>query len=472
MKAFANLLFWPLLASSFLMADTIHLKNGRTIVADNVREVGSRYEYEIGEDTYAIPKSAVDHVDAGGVPTVATASGAKQLDALPVLASSPALAGEDGLLGKLVLDGKINTDALALVEAKGNPELSATANFIAGKFEMERGDVRRAQSYFDSALTQQPANSTILTYYSALLVRTGRASQALDFAQRAVLAAPQSPAAYAVLGYAQLASGRNKDAAISWKRSLALRPDAAVQQLLDKAEREQNVEENFAERESGHFKLRYEGKQTSEALRSQILSVLESDYDELVSTLGTPPHDDIQVILYTEQSFFDVTRAPSWSGAINDGMLRIPVNGVTTVNAEMARVLKHELAHSFINQLSQGRCPHWLHEGIAQMVEPRSLSQDGPQLANLFKAGQEVPLNVLEGSFMRLNGMEARVAYAESLAAATYINETYGMGDLQRILQMLGQGSSTEAALRATVHSDYGALDQELGKYLQDKYGH
>jgi hypothetical protein len=63
------------------------------------------------------------------------------------------------------------------------------------------------------------------------------------------------------------------------------------------------------------------------------------------------------------------------------------------------------------------------------------------------------------------------VAYAESLAAVSYINDSYGMGDIQRILQLLSQGSSTEAALRATLHSDYGQFEGELGKYLSDKYG-
>ncbi len=49
-------------------ADTIHLKNGRTILADHVRENGNHYEYDIGDDSYAIPKSSVDHIDAGGMP--------------------------------------------------------------------------------------------------------------------------------------------------------------------------------------------------------------------------------------------------------------------------------------------------------------------------------------------------------------------------------------------------------------------
>jgi hypothetical protein len=134
-------------------------------------------------------------------------------------------------------------------------------------------------------------------------------------------------------------------------------------------------------------------------------------------------------------------------------------------------VLKHELAHSFIAQLSGGRCPPWLHEGIAQYLEPRNLSGEGRQLAQLFKSQRNIPLNVLEGSFLQFPGAQAYVAYGESLAAVSYINDSYGMSDIQRILQRISQGSSTEAALRATIHSDYGQLESDLTRYLTDKYG-
>jgi len=176
------------------------------------------------------------------------------------------------------------------------------------------------------------------------------------------------------------------------------------------------------------------------------------------------------VVLYTEQSFFDVTQAPSWSGAVFDGKLRIPINGLTSVTPELARVLKHELAHSFIRQLSGGRCPQWLNEGIAQALEPKQIAH-GRLLADLYRDHREIPLNALEGSFIQFSSTQATVAYEESLAAVQYISETYGMSDLQRILERLGQGSSTEAALRATIHSDYGQLEAEIGKYLVSKFG-
>jgi tetratricopeptide (TPR) repeat protein len=461
---------WLMLACAAALADTIHLKNGRTILADHVRENGNRYEYDVGDDSYAIPKSSVDRIEAGGMPPARSSSG-KGAGELPAFVPVDSLANEGDLPQTIVKDGKVDPDALSKLEGKGNAELSATANFIAGKFEFDHGNLEQAHRYFDSALRFQPENATVLIYYSALLVRTGNAVQALSYAQRAVRAAPQSADAYTVLGYAQQACDRTKDAVASWKRSVELRPDPAVEQYLAKAQREQNVESDFSQRESSHFVLHYEGKQTSEAFRAQIITVLESDYDDLVRDLGTPPHDNILVTLYTEQAFFDVTRAPSWSGAINDGKLRIPISGLNSMNSELARVLKHELAHSFINQISGGRCPQWLHEGIAQLEEPKSLGGDGRQLAQMFKAEHYIPLNVLEGSFMRFSNAEAYVAYAESLAVVSYINDSYGMGDLQRVLQRIKEGSSTEAALRATVHSDYGQLEAETGKYLGDKYG-
>jgi hypothetical protein len=465
-----------LVVSSGAAADTIHLKNGHTIVAGHVRENGNHYEYEIGDDSYAIAKSTVDHVDVGGTPVNSGSGGGssgaeRRLGDLPTLAPTSSLAGEGNLLAKVIDEGTVDTTALAGLESKGNPELAATADFIAGKFEFEHGNIGEARRYFENALRFQADNSTILIYYSALLIRTGNAAQALPYAQRAVRSAPESPDAYTILGYAQFASDRTKEAVTSWQHSLQLRPDPAVQQFLAKAQREDNAEANFTEHESSHFVLHYEGKQTSDAFRAQILEALESDYDDLSRDLGTPPRDNIQVTLYTEQAFFDVTHAPSWSGALNDGKLRIPINGLNSVTPELARVLKHELAHSFINQLSAGRCPPWLHEGIAQLLEPKSLGSEGRPLARLFKSQNNIPLNTLEGSFMRFSGAQAYVAYAESLAAVTYINESSGMGDIQSILQRLREGSSTEAALRATIHSDYGQLESELAKYLSDKYG-
>ena len=94
-------------------ADTIHLKNGRTILADRVRENGNRYEYEVGDDSYAIPKSSVERVEAGGMPTTVASSGAaKSAGNLPAFTPVDSLATEGDLPKTIVKDGKIDPEAL------------------------------------------------------------------------------------------------------------------------------------------------------------------------------------------------------------------------------------------------------------------------------------------------------------------------------------------------------------------------
>ena len=460
-----------LLAAVPTAADVIHLKNGRKIWADQVREdqKKDRIEYDVGEDTYAIPKASVDHIDAGGA--APAGSGTAHAAAPDYTPSASSFGQESDVAGQVIREGKVDVDALAALR-RGNPELATVAYFVAGKNAFEQGNFPQAKMYWESALGFQPDNPTLLVYYAGCLIRTGHAKDALSYAEHAVRVAPESPDTLAMLGFVQFANDHTAEAVKSWKKSLAIRPDATVKQYLDRAERESSAESNFSQNESSHFNLHFEGKDTPESLRRDLVAALDSDFDSLASDLGYSPRNTIAVTLYTQQAFFDVTRAPAWSGAINDGKLRIPVSGVSTVNSDLARVLKHELTHSFISQMSNNRCPTWLNEGIAQMEEGRSSASNGRVLSQMFAAGGEIPYNALEGSFMSFNGPQAVVAYAESLAAVEYVRDTYGMGDIQRILERLSQGSSTEAALRSTIHSDYRQLRDDMAKWLDGKYGH
>jgi Tetratricopeptide repeat len=450
-------------------AEVIHLKNGRTIWADHVRQTDAQVEYDVGDDTYAIPKSLVDHIDAGGVSPAYASPGAKDVSDLPAFAPRDHSLPDSSLLEKVIRDGHPDDQALIALEQSKDPQIIAAGYFLAGKTEFERGDFPKARDYLDTALRFDGNNPSALNYYAALLAKTGHAPEALSYAERAVKVAPDSPDTLAILGYVQYAADRNQDAIQTLKHSLELRPDPHVKALLEKAERDAAVQTDYSERESNHFTLHYEGERTSDAFRTQLLAVLESHYEDLVRELGISPRNSIPVVLYTTQTFFDVTQAPSWSGAINDGKLRIPVQGLTSVTPQLAQVLKHELAHSFINQISAGRCPQWLNEGIAQLVEPKKISH-GRELAELYRQQHEIPLNMLEGSFVRFSPAQAAVAYEESLAAAQFINESSGMIDLQRILERIGQGDSPEVSLRSILHSDYGQLEADLGKYLVDKY--
>jgi tetratricopeptide (TPR) repeat protein len=448
-------------------AETIRLKSGRTIVASNVREKDGRIEWEVGDNTYSISKSLVERIDTGGVPVVSSGRAAE----VEVAPPSEAVPHAAEFSGRVVAQGKVDPGALAAVEREGFPENSAAAYYAAAEYEFSHGTLDQSRIYLERALSFTPANSIIRNHYAYVLLMLGRTAEGLSQAELASRQAPNSADAFKILGLAYYKSERTPDAIRAWQRSLDLRPDAQVTQLLRKAQREQRAESDFGQEETGHFTLRFEGGRTSSALRQEILATLEAHYATLAGEFGTSPRESIPVILYTGQAFFDVTRAPGWTGAINDGKLRLPIEGVSRVTPELSRVLKHELAHSFIADITHNRCPTWLNEGVAQMLEPSSSAANGRVLAQLFSTGSQLHLNALEGSFLNLSNLHAPVAYAESLAAVEYIRNTYGMSDVVRILERIGQGSSTESALRSTIHAGYASLEEEMAQYLKKTYG-
>jgi tetratricopeptide (TPR) repeat protein len=459
-------------------ADVIHLKNGHTIVADSTRQRADKLEYEIGEDRYAIPISTVDHVESGdgiGISgssglTSATAGGGQESTgesrhAMPeasALFQEITAAESEAMRSRLVRNGQVDREALAAIERTQNPHFIAIAYDLVAAQAYASGDSDTAERYLRLALSLEPQQAAATGHYTALLIGLHRYSEAIAMAEQATRLAPQDPAMWYLLGMAEFAADHTPQAIEAWKRSLALKPTYRVQQLLNTAMREQVVQADYRSDESAHFTLHYEGGQSSPAMRKALLETLEAEYNELANQFGFAPRDNLAVIVYNNRAFTSVTEAPAWADGMNDGKLRIATQNMETLTPEVAGVLKHELSHSFIGQATHDRCPQWLNEGIAQVVQGRTTQDFGRLLPALYQQNKAIPLAALEGSFGRLSGAAATVAYGESLAAADLIQRTYGFGDLVRILQRIGSGMSTEQAIRATIHSSYSDLDDQI----------
>jgi hypothetical protein len=157
-------------------------------------------------------------------------------------------------------------------------------------------------------------------------------------------------------------------------------------------------------------------------------------------------------------------------GALNDGRIRVPVQGLTGVDSELSRILRHELTHSFIQQKTHSRAPTWLQEGMAQWMEGKRSDENAAVLVQVYDAGQAAPLAQLEGSWMRLPGPMATYAYAWALANVEYIVQTQGMGDIERILDRLATGTATEQAVHEVLHDNYDDLMKATSEYLKKNY--
>lgn len=478
MRRIAILVFIVSFLYSAAPADVIHLKNGHTIVADSTHQKGDKLEYDVGEDSYAIPMSTVERIEGGFASagsessglTSATASRSQESTSQlrQVLPDAGSLFQEisavefAAMRARLVHDGRLDREALANIEKIQNAHFTAVAYDVVAAQAYGSGDTDTAERYLRLAISLEPNQPTATGHYAALLLGSHRYNEAIAMAEQATRVAPQDASMWYLLGIAEFDADHTPQAIEAWKRSMALKPSYRVQQLLARAQREQVVQADYHSDESAHFTLHYEGGQSSPAMRKALLDTLESEFNELSDDFSFAPRDNIAVVVYNNQAFTSVTEAPAWSDGQNDGKLRIPMQNMETLTPEVAGVLKHELTHTFIGQATRDRCPRWLNEGIAQLVQGRTTATYGRLLPALYQQNKAIPIAALEGSFGRLSGAGAAVAYGESLAAAEVIRNAYGFSDLVRILQRIGSGMSTEQALRATIHSSYSDLDDQI----------
>jgi tetratricopeptide (TPR) repeat protein len=477
LRTFA-VLFLAAVVPRVACADTIYLKNGNKIIAPHVIQENGQVSYETSAGRLSLPASIVDKVVHDAVSRDTTAG--SPMDRAANLPIGPpnvqTLLANDEAARTAVKDGEINLGWLSRLEseAASNPTLAAVSRVVAAEaaaaqFEISLGDFDRAGDYYNTAFRYAPDNMGLLLEYAYLHLRRSKYSAALDLLDHARRIEPDSPDASKLAGWAYYGLNRIDDAVTEWKRAFTLRPDAEVRHALEKAERDAKEEATYREDETHHFRLRYNGGAAHELARD-VLKTLESQFDDISYALSYTPPEPIGVILYANQTFSDITRAPSWVGALNDGRIRVPVEGLSKMNDELARVLKHELTHSFLAQKTSGRCPVWLQEGIAQYMEGKRSRDTAARLSSDYEQRMEFSLASYETSWLNLPKDTVARAYVWSLAAVEAIVEMNGMGDLQRILDRIAAQSATEDALRAVLHGSYADLMQSTVQYLRKEY--
>lgn len=470
----ALLLAGFLLSAAAARAERIHLKNGRTIVADVVGQDEKRLYLMRGGNEYSIPRAIVERIEETGTP--AEDSGNSSLGVLNLPLPPPQRPEVNGP-SLVVRNGAVDEAALQALdnEVVRNPSPEARRRLALGYqeaaiFLTERGSSDNAIEMYRHALRLTPDDLSLTLALGYLLVKQDRHQEAIEALRTAAARFPRSPDIPMLLGSAYYAS-ENLDRAIEeWKKALAIQEEPRLREALERAEQERSVAANFQELRSPRFLIRFEGREVR-TLGLQVLRALETAFVELTQSLDFIPRETIVVLLYPDQAFRDVARSPSWVGAVNDGKIRMPVSGLSTVTADVYRVLKHELTHSFVRQMTAGRCPTWFNEGLAQLEEGATTAGVGPQLARDVAAGNVPPLAALEASFLELPGDQVGAAYAKSLAAVEYLRATYGPAVIRRLLQAMPSNPDFGSLLHEHFRLSYDELDRELAASLTRRYG-
>jgi tetratricopeptide (TPR) repeat protein len=338
----------------------------------------------------------------------------------------------NGLVAKNLQATLIN---LGFDEIAGERFDRAVARFVEALTLGERGEIRRGLGY---------------AYY-----RLGH----LDLAQQSLERARRDGAAdaetYLTLGQIYLERRDQPRALAMLEQALAAGADRpGLASTVARLRRDAEVEEGFHALASSHFVLKFEGRENTQAGRV-VLNTLEDAYRTVGARFAYYPLDRLEVILYPDEAFREVTNSPHWSGGVYDGRIKLPIGGLARGSERLSRTLRHEYAHAAIVTLSRTKAPVWLNEGLAQVAEDTGDEGRGGRLQRALAEGGLIALSELEHGFTRLDREQASLAYAEAYFAAEYLLRQKGSYNVRRLLETMATAETTDAAFRQALGLSY-----------------
>jgi len=323
---------------------------------------------------------------------------------------------------------------------------------------LREGRPDEAALLFRRGLAETPDDPALLKGLGLAAVHSGRPQDALGPLERAVRA-ESDPDVRLLL--AHLHDHRNDPAkAIGHLRAVLEREPSheAARRLLAKVERERRAEAGFQREITPRFVVKYAETRDREARRA-IVAHLETAAERVGRLLGYTPQERTTVVLYEHDEFRDVTRVHSWASGLFDGKIRLPLGPSLPPARELERLVVHEYAHAAIHDLSRGRAPRWLHEGLAQVLEGTASDPMLQVPGGLTLAGVEA----LAGES---DPLRARAGYDIALWIVRDLLDRGGIEALRELLTRLGAGESVADAIPRVYGLRLGELESQWRRVL------
>jgi tetratricopeptide (TPR) repeat protein len=444
-----SVLIFALFSAIQLHADIIVLYDGGILVVTKAWVEGDEVKYQTSRGVQSLPRARVREIQQE---TPSAPPGPQRWSLSSAVASSgatstsPAASTSSGPESAALTRLRENLKA-APSDPRAKAELIYALDSVAS-LQLNQGDLPAARGTLEEALGLDRRNPVLLANLAVIHLRMGNHRDAQGLLETCLEIDRNDRDIHYLLGEAYYGQEKISEAINQWTAGLKLGAHPAMSRSLDKARQEARAHEELSTLQSAHFILRYDQKVSDNLLGYQILATLEKLYTQLTNELTSRPPATIAVILYPNQTYFDITRAATWSGALFDGKIRVPTKGLTTVTPDLTATLIHELTHSFIDGLPGRGCPAWFNEGVAQFQEGETAAAYRTALARLRQNNQLPPLRVLEETFADLPAAAADLAYTESLAVVEYLVTQSGRSSIRSILELMAQNYNFESAFR------------------------
>ena len=319
-----------------------------------------------------------------------------------------------------------------------------------GREYLGAGDPPRAIELLSEAAADDPGNGAAVAELTLAYVRHGDLEFAefyLDAAIRTSQANPDAVSVFRELGSLYADRNRTSEALRAWEEAMRLGGnDPSIRARMGKLRRDWAYGHGQQYLEGNDFEVFYDAGVPIEAVEST-LRFLDERRAELAAFFGQPLAVSPVVILYQGRRYFSWMDTPDWVGGIYDGRIHVPLPPDGPEAESYRALLSHELAHAFITEMTGGRAPGWLQEGVAQYVEGRRISAE-----EAAKALSVIPFESvadLSTAFSQRSDRErARAAYRLALFCVQELVRADGPAAAACILRDLASGTPVEAAIR------------------------
>jgi tetratricopeptide (TPR) repeat protein len=352
------------------------------------------------------------------------------------------------------------------LEQRMDPASAADPDLLLAAQRLAAGDATGSLRVARDVLARDPRSVPALqaSARACLALRDNWGAQ--EAAERALQLNERNALSQALLGDALAALGDRMGARARYRRSLELQPDTLVERKLAglAASPPSAPPASSPPPRGADFRIRYDGG-VNEPMGVAVVQALTEARAEFARRLGFDPEGAITVVLQTTASFHD-GRVPEWADGVNDGTIRVPTGGLEKPTPRLLRVLRHELAHSFLAARTGGNCPTWLQEGVSQWLEGGDPERDDAAVAAAARQGRLLPLLNLEAPFHALSEADATLAYAESLSAVAHVLRKRGEAGIVRLINALGDRIPSEEALPVSLALSYPEFQRSWEEHL------
>lgn len=349
-------------------------------------------------------------------------------------------------------------------KAQKPEDLQIRFNLLSARITMRDTEGATAEARGIQAL--RPRDADTILRISTAFQKMEDDESAQQLLEELLAIAPNNARALYQLGRLHYRQGNFAEARYDLTRALEVDSrHAEARNLLSRIEREEKVESAFEHDSSVHFNLTFEGVFPREWARD-LLELFETAYQKTGDLLGHYPAQRAQVIVYSPADFRRVNDLPGWAGGVYDGKIRLPVPQGTSSPEQLTGAVFHEYCHHLIFLLTDGACPTWLNEGLAQMMEGLD-PQRARQLLGTGESATLMPLSGMDGSFARKTSRnQAERLYAQSLATVAQLIDDRGIAAIRELLGHLGRKRPLDEALNMAFGLTPAGLEEMVRQSL------